>query len=96
MRKEEYLESISKKLGITKTLTDQVINAFLDELKEEIALNDTVNISNFGIFKKTLITPKAIYSPIDGAKFDAKNYYRISFTCSKNFLDFVRNKNNNK
>ena len=95
MKKEEYLESISKKLGITKVLTNQVINAFLDELKEELALNDTVNISNFGIFKKTLITPKVIFSPIDGSKFDVKNYYRVSFTCSKNFLDYIREKNNN-
>lgn len=94
MKKEEYLESISKKLGITKVLTDEVITAFLDELKDELACNDSVNISNFGIFKKTLITPKVIFSPIDGSKFDAKEYYRVSFTCSKNFLDYIKEKNN--
>lgn len=90
MKKELYLETIASKCGTTKVLCEKVIEAYLEELKNAIKANDHVNITNFGVFNKTMIKPKVMYSPTDGKTLKVDGYYRISFTCSKNFIEELK------
>lgn len=92
MKKEEYLNEISKRLNISKKLADDVVDCYLDILANKIVEKDQVIITNLGTFQKTLIKPKVIYSPIDGSTLNAKSYYRLSFTCSKQLLDKLKQK----
>ena len=92
MKKEEYVNKISENLNLPKKEVNDVIDNYLDLLSQKIVDNDQVVITNFGSFQKTLIKPKAIYSPIDGSTLDAKSYYRISFTCSKQLIEKLKNK----
>ena len=92
VKKEEYVSRISEKLNLPKKEVNDVIDSYLDILSEKIVSNDQVIITNFGSFQKTLIKPKAIYSPIDGSTLNAKSYYRISFTCSKQLIEKLKNK----
>ena len=92
MKKEEYVNEISNKLNLSKKEVNDVIDNYLELLSEKIVKNDQVVITNFGSFQKTLIKPKAIYSPIDGSTLDAKSYYRITFTCSKQLIEKLKNK----
>lgn len=92
MKKEEYVNEISQKLNLPKKEVNDVIDAYLDSLSQKIVKNDQVVITNFGTFQKSLIKPKAIYSPIDGSTLSAKSYYRISFTCSKQLIEKLKNK----
>ena len=90
MKKEEYLENIANKCGTTKVLCEKVIEAYLEELKNSIKAKEHVNITNFGVFNKTLIKPKVMYSPTDGKTLKVDGYYRITFTCSKKFIEELK------
>ena len=90
MKKEQYLESISKKTGITKANCEKVIDCYIEELKKSISEKDHVNITNFGVFNKTLIKPKVMFSPADGSTLKVNEYYRIGFTCSKIFIEELK------
>ena len=92
MKKEEYVNEISEKLNLPKKEVNDVVDSYLELLSKKIVENDQVVITNFGSFQKTLIKPKAIYSPIDGSTLDAKSYYRITFTCSKQLIERLKNK----
>ena len=92
VKKEEYVSRISEKLNLPKKEVNDVIDSYLDILSEKIVSSDQVIITNFGSFQKTVIKPKAIYSPIDGSTLNAKSYYRISFTCSKQLIEQLKNK----
>ena len=92
MKKEEYVNNISQKLNIPKKEVNDVIDEYLNLLSDKIVEKDQVVITNLGSFQKTLIKPKAIYSPIDGSTLKAKSYYRITFTCAKQLIEKLKNK----
>ena len=92
MKKEEYVSEISEKLNLPKKEVNDVVDSYLELLSKKIVENDQVVITNLGSFQKTLIKPKAIYSPIDGSTLNAKSYYRITFTCSKQLIEKLKNK----
>ena len=90
MKREDYLDKISEKCGVTKTVCDKVIDAYIEELKNQLKLRDHVSITNFGVFNKTLIKPKVMFTPSDGSTLKVNEYYRIGFTCSKNFIEELK------
>lgn len=90
MKREEYLKEISNELGYSQKEIDQIINAYLNRISSKIVSNDKVTITNLGTFQKTLIKPKVIFSPIDGSELNAKSYYRLTFTCSKQLLEKLK------
>ena len=92
VKKEEYVNEISEKLNLPKKEVNDVVDSYLELLTKKIVEKDQVVITNFGSFQKTLIKPKAIYSPIDGSTLNAKSYYRITFTCSKQLIEKLKNK----
>ena len=92
VKKEEYVNEISRKLNLPKKEVNDVVDNYLELLSDAIASKDQVIITNFGSFQKTLIKPKAIYSPIDGSTLNAKSYYRITFTCSQKLIEKLKNK----
>lgn len=90
MEKKEYLKLISNKYGYSMKEVDEIIDEYLDILADKIVNNDKVSITNLGTFQKTLIKPKVIFSPIDGSTLEAKSYYRLTFTCSKQLLNKLK------
>lgn len=91
MEKKEYLKLISNKYGYSMKEVDEIIDEYLDILSDKIVANDKVSITNLGTFQKTLIKPKVIFSPIDGSTLETKSYYRLTFTCSKQLLNKLKN-----
>ena len=92
MIKKEYAKKIGDKLDINYNVVSNVIDAFIDELSEEIVNNDKTSITNFGTFQKKLIPPKNQFSPVDGSKLNVLSYYRLSFTCSNELLSRLKSK----
>lgn len=92
MEKKEYLQIISERLGFTKIEIDLIIDQYLDLLVEKLVNNDKVTITNVGMFQKTYIKPKAMFSPIDGQTINTKGYYRFTFTSSKKLLKKLNDK----
>lgn len=91
MKKKEYVKKIGDKLDINYNIVSMCIDEFLAELTNELKENDKVSISNFGTFTKTLIKAKNQFSPIDGSELN-NSYYRITFTCSKDLINKLKNK----
>lgn len=91
MKKKEYVKKIGDKLDINYNIVSKCIDEFIEELTDELKENDKVSISNFGTFTKTLIKAKNQFSPIDGSELN-NSYYRITFTCSKDLINKLKNK----
>lgn len=91
MKKKEYVKKIGDKLDINYNIVSKCIDEFIEELTNELKENDKVSISNFGTFTKTLIKAKNQFSPIDGSELN-NSYYRITFTCSKDLINKLKNK----
>ena len=91
MKKKEYVKKIGDKLDINYNIVSKCIDEFIEELTDELKENDKVSISNFGTFTKTLIKARNQFSPIDGSELN-NSYYRITFTCSKDLINKLKNK----
>ena len=95
MIKKEYAKKIGDKLNINYNEFSSVIDAFIEELTEEMKENTKVSITNFGTFQKTEIHPKNQFSPIDGQTLNVPSYYRITFTCSNELINKLKSKKSN-
>lgn len=91
MEKKEYLKIINNKYGYSMKEIDEIIDEYLNILSNKIVESDKVSITNLGTFQKTLIKPKVMFSPVDGSTLDTKSYYRLTFTCSKQLLNKLKN-----
>ena len=64
MTKDELVQAIAQKSGITPEQTSSVINAFTEQIKGELSAGGKVTISGFGTFviskrkAKTFVNPK--------------------------------------
>ena len=50
MNKADLVNSISQKTGLTKTKTNEVIDAFVESVTESLKDGDKVTLVNFGTF----------------------------------------------
>jgi DNA-binding protein HU-beta len=50
MNKADLVNSISEKTGLTKTKTNEVIDAFVESVTESLKSGDKVTLVNFGTF----------------------------------------------
>lgn len=89
MNKEEYLEIIKKKTGITKKDIESVINEFLELLKTKLSTENKVNITNFGTFSVKVTKPFTLFSPLDGRKIKTSGIKKIFFSSSKELLNRI-------
>lgn len=83
MKKQEYITKISEKLNLTKKEVEQVTDEFLNELIFNLKEKDTVIITNFGTFKKTIIDSYEYFSPINGEKKVKHGVVKVTFSLSK-------------
>lgn len=90
MIKKEMVDSISKKLHKTKADVYEVINAFLDETKEQLKKGDKVVLSNFGVFEISEVKPYTRFHPQTGETVMTKHTRKIVFRPSDHFKEFVQ------
>lgn len=83
MKKQEYITRISERLNLTKKEVEQVTDEFLNELVFNLEKKDTVIITNFGTFKKTIIDSYEYFSPINGEKKVKHGVVKVTFSLSK-------------
>ena len=51
MTKRQLIELVSKKGNLTKKLTSEIVEVFLEEIKKALSKGEKVVISGFGTFK---------------------------------------------
>ena len=83
MKKSVYVEKISQELNMTKKDVQLVTDAFIKELTNAIVNQDSVIITNFGTFKKTIVKSYSYFSPINGEKKVKENMVKVTFSLSK-------------
>lgn len=83
MKKQEYVTKISEKLNMTKKDVEAVTDEFIRELSETLNIKDSVSITNFGTFKKTIVKSYSYFSPINGEKKVKENMVKVTFSLSK-------------
>ena len=90
MIKEEYLEKIKIKTGLTKRDIEKVINNYHELMKENLVSKKKMNIANFGTFTIANFNPKQLFSPIDGSTIKTTNIYKVYFRQSKELKDYIK------
>jgi len=72
MNKNDLIDSISSKAGLTKRKSEEVINAFVKSVEESLKKGEKVVLSDFGVFEvkkraarrgRNLITKKEMVIP---------------------------------
>jgi nucleoid DNA-binding protein len=90
MNKNDLVNSVSQKLRKTKKDTNQIINAFLEEVMDALINGERVVLSNFGTFEKSTTKPIDIYSPYDGKLLKNVHQIRIRFKSSNYFKNKLK------
>ena len=66
MNKKLLVDVLAEKTGLQKQLVVKTINAFIDTIKEEIALNNKVSMRGFGVFYPVYLGERPVRNPQTG------------------------------
>lgn len=90
MNKRDIINYISLNHDKTKKDVGIIIDAFLDQIAIALKNNEKVNLSNFGVFSKSITKPFNIYSPYDGKLIKNVKQTRIHFKSSPNLINTIK------
>ncbi len=62
MNKNEFVEVVQTKSGLTKKECKLCLDAFIDVIKDALKRGDSVTLSNFGKFKVSEMKSKPMYN----------------------------------
>ena len=68
MNKQEFIESISTKTGLTKKDSQSALEATLETITEALSSGDSVSFIGFGTFSTSKRAARAGINPSTGAK----------------------------
>jgi len=63
MNKNELLETLANRLGVSRSESEKVLNTFVDIITETLKKGDEVNIAGFGHFSVSNRAPRAGVNP---------------------------------
>ena len=66
--KKEIVRRISKKLGVKQYIAKDVVQAFLDEVIDELATGNTLQFREFGVFYTVVRSARKARNPKTGAE----------------------------
>lgn len=89
MNKDEYVQKIKDKTGISKKEIEMIIDCFLDEVKTNLLEHEKVNLTNFGTFTVKTTKPHEFFSPVDGKKIKTTGIKKVYFSSSKALLSLL-------
>lgn len=90
MNKAELVEKIAKKTLLTKTQSEQVIDAVLDVISKAVSKGDEVKLVGFGTFSRTVRKSRAGRNPKTGTKLVIPSVKVPKFKPGKDFRDLCR------
>lgn len=70
MTKDELIAKVAEKSNITVDEADKVINAFTEQIKEQLSRGEKVTITGFGAFVLSKRGPKIFTNPKTGKKME--------------------------
>ena len=85
MVKKDFIERISRKTGLNKSVVRLVVEKFLKEIKESFLRGERIEIRNFGVFYVKTQKPKKGRNLKTGESVNIPEREKIMFKPSKIF-----------
>lgn len=89
MTKNELITAVANSACTTKKNTEDIINAFIDVVENEVSLGEKVQIVNFGIFEATKKNERIGRNPQTGETIVIKDHRIPRFKPGKQFKEKV-------
>lgn len=90
MRKPELAAAIAEQTGLTKEKSQEVINAFTDEISKAMIRNMTVSLLGFGSFSVRERSARSGRNPQTGAAIEIAASKSVGFKAGKPFKDAIK------
>lgn len=90
MTQEELISQIADKSGISEDEAQKIINAFTDEIKEQLRRGEKVTISGFGTFILSQHKAKSFINPKTGEKQEIPDRVFPHFKAGGDFKKSIR------
>jgi len=90
MTKDELVAATAEKSGITLDEAAKIINAFTEEIKDQLIAGEKVTITGFGTFVLSKRGPKTFVNPKNGQKFDLPERNLPHFKASGDLKKAIR------
>ena len=89
MNKNDLINALSAKIGGTKKVASDFLNAFCEVISESLTKEEEVKILGFGNFKTAQVSAKIITNPQTKMKMEVKAYKRVRFIPGKKLKEEV-------
>ncbi len=87
MNKTEFVAALANKTGITKKDAGEVVNAFVDVVKEALAAGEKVQLVGFGTFEAKTRAARVARNPQTGKEIKVPASKAPAFKAGKEFKD---------
>lgn len=91
MTKAELVDKVSKDCGVSKALTEKVLNSCTDQVAKCLKRNDKITLTGFGTFTVSKRKARTGRNPQTGAEIKIKATRVPRFRSGKALKDLVRN-----
>ena len=89
MNKTELIAAVANKTGITKKDAGDVLNAFLDAIKDAMASGDKVQLIGFGTFEAKERAARTARNPRTGTEIEVPAAKAPTFKAGKGLKDSI-------
>lgn len=90
MTKNELVERVSKKVGLTRKASFEAVNAVFGNIREALGKGDKVVISGFGTFKVRTRATRVGRNPQSGAQIKIIGHKLPGFTAGKTLRRLIK------
>lgn len=90
MTKNELIERLAKKVGLTKKTATHSVNAIFSQIRESLAKGDKVVISGFGTFKVRNRNTRVGRNPQTGEAIKISGHRLPGFTAGKTLRRLIK------
>lgn len=90
MTKNELVERIAKKVGLTKKAAFEAVNAVFANIRDSLAKGDKIVISGFGTFKVRSRATRAGRNPQTGTAIKIAGHKLPGFTAGKTLRRLIK------
>ena len=90
MTKNELIEKVAKKVGLTKKASNEAVMAILNGIKDSLSKGDKVVLTGFGTFKIRNRAARKGRNPQTGASIQIAGHKIPGFTAGKSLKKAVK------
>lgn len=89
LTRKELTETLSEKLGFSQSSCSQLVDSFLDSMKQSMVSGESIKLVHFGTFTVRNKSPRRGRNPRTGETITIKKRQAVSFRPSKKLREMV-------